>query len=233
MIDGDSHDPRRRVRGALLLAVSVLVTGCASLFEGPDAVVDRALTDDLRQRVDRTVVFGEVRQTPEAYVGRLVMFSGVVLGARRAKDRTEIEILHLPREEGRPPVRDRTRSEGRFLAIHPEFLDPAKFVAGLPMTVVGEVAGADVRPLDDGEYRYPLLLLKQLVTWQEPSSEDVQQDTYAAARPYAAPYHWWGPSSYYFGPFGPYPSSPYTNPAACPFCYYPPGGPYGAPATRR
>lgn len=208
------------------LGLVLSLQGCASLFGSGDAVVDRALTDELRQQIDHTVSFAQVLAAPDNYAGRVIMVSGIALKAKRAKDRTEIEILQLPREEGDPPVRDRTLSEGRFLAIHPAFLDPAKIEGGLPMTVIGEVKGAEMRPLDEGEYKFPVLEIKQLVTWAQPTESESRVYAAPPLRPYNSAYHWWGPNSYYFGPFGPYPSAPYTNPAACPFCYYPPGGPY-------
>lgn len=209
-----------------------LTAGCATWLGGPDEVVDRALTPELRQSIDRTLSFADIRTTPEAFLGRTVMLDGVVLSAKRAAERTEIELLQLPREAGRPPVSDRTLSEGRFLAIHPQFIDPARFEKGLPLTVVGTVAGVERRPLDEGEYRYPVVELKQLVTWDLSESEPDFRSGYAGMRPFASDHHWWGPNRYYFGPFGPYPTHPYTNPAACPFCYYPPGGPYTAPFPR-
>ncbi|MFO0775777.1 MAG: Slp family lipoprotein [Nitrospiraceae bacterium] len=205
------------------LVTALLSSGCASMYGGPDEVVNRALTPELRQQIDRTVTFADVREATDRVVGRTVMLDGLVLSAKRAADRTEIEMLQLPREEGRPPTRDRTQSQGRFLAIHPQFIDPARFEPGLVMTVVGEVQGAETRALDEGEYRYPVLALKQLVTWEVRDAPAAPQYAGGAMRPFASEHHWWGPTSYYFGPFGPYPSAPYTNPAACPFCYYPPG----------
>lgn len=217
---------------AIVLGGVTFLAGCSGLFGGPDAVVDRALSPDLREQIDRTIQFDQIRESPQSYAGRVVMWSGIALTARRAKDRTEIEILQLPREDGRPPVRDRTQSQGRFLAIHPEFLDPAKIEPGLPLTVVGEIKGSEIRPLDDGEYAFPVLELKQVVTWDQPASDTAPLYAYPQSRPFVSPYHWWGPGAYYFGPFGPYPTSPYTNPAACPFCFYPPGGPYLPPPPR-
>lgn len=219
-------------RSAATVSLLALTVGCASWYGGPDEVVERALTPELRGQVDRTVTFADIRNAPDAFAGRIVMLDGVVLSAKRSKERTEVELLHLPREQGRPPVMDRTLSEGRFLVIHPQFIDPARFTQGLPMTVVGTVSGAELRPLDEGEYRYPVLELKQLVTWDLSDPEPDPRVGYSGMRPFASNNHWWGPNSYYFGPFGPYPTHPYTNPAACPFCYYPPGGPYSAPFPR-
>ena len=52
------------------------------------------------------------------------------------------------------------------------------------MTVVGEVKGATTKPLDEGEYQYPVLD-KQLVDWNEVRTQE--RDTYYDS-PYAGRY---------------------------------------------
>ena len=76
---------------------------------------------------------------------------------KRTKSQTEIEILQLPTEGGQPSTTGRLRSEGRFLAVREEFLDPASMPPGIPVTVIGVVKGSTTRPLDDSEYVYPIL----------------------------------------------------------------------------
>ena len=53
------------------------------------------------------------------------------------------------------------------------------------MTVVGEVKGATTKPLDEGEYQYPVLDIKQLVDWNEVRTQE--RDTYYDS-PYAGRY---------------------------------------------
>ena len=47
-----------------------------------------------------------------------------------------------------------------------EFLDPAVIEPDSPLTVLGEVKGAVVKPLDEGEYQYPVLEIKHLINWK-------------------------------------------------------------------
>lgn len=92
------------------------------------------------------------------------MFSGVALGARRAQDGTEIQMLQVPTERGLSPSDRKAKSEGRFLAVQSNgFLDPAVIEKDAPLTVVGEVKGVKTKALDEGEYRYPVLDVKQLI----------------------------------------------------------------------
>ena len=90
--------------------------------------------------VDRTVSFQDVLVSPESYKGRVLVLGGEVLNAKRLHNSTQIELLQLPLEEGEEPSLDRQRSQGRFLALQQEFLDPATMAEGTRVTIVGEVS---------------------------------------------------------------------------------------------
>jgi outer membrane lipoprotein len=152
-------------RNVLSLLVVLLIAGCAS---------QRVVPDELEPLVDRAVTFAEVVAAPESYQGRVLVLGGEVLKAKRLKDGTQIELLQLPLDKNERPILDRQQSQGRFFAIQPEFLDPATIVAGTKMTIVGEVSGAKTDHLDDVEYRYPVVIVKHLHTWQEQSQEYVR-----------------------------------------------------------
>lgn len=84
----------------------------------PKDRLEKLIPADLMAKVDETVSFTDLRSTPSTYVGRVVMLSGVALNARLVKGGTEIEILQVPTDTGLTPSDQRTRSEGRFLAVH-------------------------------------------------------------------------------------------------------------------
>src|SRR6059058_1901022 len=108
------------VRALLIIGLIQLLTvsACAkSAHQTGRDLVDQVLPADVRQQIDSTVAFGGLEAAPSSYVGRTVMFSGIVLKVKRAKDWTEIEVLQLPAAPGGLPSDDRTGSEGRFLAI--------------------------------------------------------------------------------------------------------------------
>ncbi|MGE0469900.1 MAG: Slp family lipoprotein [Nitrospira sp.] len=152
-------------RNVLWLLVGLLIAGCAS---------QRVVPDELEPLVDRIVTFAEVIAAPESYQGRVLVLGGEVLKAKRLKDGTQIELLQLPLNKDERPILDRQQSQGRFFAIQPKFLDPATIVAGTKMTIVGEVSGAKTDHLDDVEYRYPVVTVKHLHTWQEQSQEYIR-----------------------------------------------------------
>jgi outer membrane lipoprotein len=148
---------RRRSLVSCWLVASILLSGCAS---------QRIVPDSMESLVDRTVSFHDVLASPESYKGRVLVLGGEVLNAKRLRDGTQIELLQLPLEDGERPSHDRQQSQGRFLAIQPEFLDPATMTQGTRVTIVGEVSGAKTDHLDDVEYRYPSLIVKHLHVWR-------------------------------------------------------------------
>lgn len=151
------------------LCAALLVSGCAkSAHQVRQDRLEKLIPADLMAKVDETVSFTELRSTPSSYVGRVVLLNGVALNARLVKGGTEIEILQLPTETGLTPSDQRTRSEGRFLAVQSKgFLDPVVIDKDSPVTIVGEVKGAITKPLGEGLYDYPVLDVQQLISWND------------------------------------------------------------------
>ena len=168
------------------VALLVTLTGCASTQEageGSDAQT-------------QALPFLQVKAAPDSLKGQAVVFGGDVLTARRLKDGTRIEILQLPLDRSARPGYDLAQSQGRFIAFQREFLDPATLPPGTRVTVTGEVSGSVTLPLDETDYTYPVIDIKQLRVWAR--SENVA--------PCICPYMM-GPGPYW----GPY-WSPYWRP---------------------
>ena len=147
---------RRRYLFSSWLVASILLSSCSS---------QRIVPESMEPLVDRTVSFRDVLTSPESYKGRVLVLGGEVLKAKRLHDSTQIEVLQLPLEDGEAPSLDRQQSQGRFLALRREFLDPATMAEGTRVTIVGEVSGEKTDRLDDVEYRYPTLIVKHLHVW--------------------------------------------------------------------
>lgn len=166
-----------------LLASAVLaLCGCASTDEAGDQ----------SPLPVSQLAFAQIKAAPETYKGQSVTFGGQVLAARRLKEGTRIEILQLPLTSSLQPTLDLTKSEGRFVAMQREFLDPATIPPGTFLTVTGDVAGSVTLPLDETEYTYPLVEVRNLRVWQP------HEDQPARIRPYMGPGPYWGP---YWSPF--------------------------------
>ena len=176
----------RLLARTLLSTVALFVTlaGCASTQEAGDG------SDAQTQ----ALTFLQVKAAPDSFQGQSVVFGGKVLTARRQKDGTRIEILQLPLDRSTRPGYDLTQSQGRFIALQREFLDPATLPPETRITVTGEVTGSVTLPLDETDYTYPVIDIKHVQVWA--GSEDMAP----RIRPYMGmgPGPYWGP---YWGPF--------------------------------
>jgi outer membrane lipoprotein len=144
------------------------------------------------------VTFVQVKAAPDSYRGQSVLFGGEVLNAKRLKDGTRIEILQLPLDHSGRPANDRTQSQGRFIAMHRDFLDPATVPPGTRLTVSGEVAGAMTLPLDETEYTYPVIEARRIDVVPPPEMARAWRQPY----PYMGRGPYWGPYGYpYSGPW--------------------------------
>jgi outer membrane lipoprotein len=183
-----------RISTAVLAMIAFgVLSGCA---------LPSVLPRELQSQVDSSVSFAQLKESPEQFRGRLVVFGGEVLSAKRLKDGTRIEILQLPLGDRHVPIHTRTASEGRFLAVQKDFLDPAKIPPGALLTIVGEVTGSTTLPLDETEYTYPVLDVKHLAVL--PDMDPALKVPYG--RPYFIyPYAGWRR----WGPLWPSPYDPY------------------------
>ena len=167
-----------------LLALLVMLAGCASTQEA-----------DERQGFN----FLQVKAAPDSFQGQPAIFGGKVLTARRQKDGTKIEILQLPLDRSMRPGYDLTQSQGRFIAIYREFLDPATIPPGTRVTVTGEVSGSMTQPLDETDYTYPVLTINRVQVWAASENVAPRIRPYMGGSyggPYWSPY--WNPWPYYW-----------------------------------
>lgn len=142
----------------LVAAVVLTVAGCAPTF--PPHVTDK---------IDRSVKFSDVLKNPQVYKGKTVMLAGTIIDVKAEKDGSAyIEIIERPKGRSGKPL-DTDQTEGRFMAVTKQFLDPAVYRKGRPITIVGEIIGDSVKPLGEMVYRYPLLRIDAAHLW-EPST---------------------------------------------------------------
>jgi len=157
-----------------LLTLLILLGGCA------------VVPWELRKEIDRSISFQELKENPDAYVGRRVLLGGEIIEAKNLKEQTELQILQKPLGSGDLPV-ETDESEGRFLVYHSGYLDPAVYRSGRYVTVVGEVMGEKSLRIGEADYRYPVMTSKFLHLWPR-------------ARRYYSPYYY----PYYYPPYYPY-----------------------------
>jgi len=159
------------------LSVLLISSGCAT-------------TEDLEPSGPR-LTYAQLRTAPETYRGQTITLGGKVLSAKRLKEETRIEILQLPLASSLKPTFDLSTSQGRFLATKKQFLDPATVPSGTFVTITGEVTGSVILPLDEMDYTYPVVEIKNLRVWS-------QEEEPPRIRPYIGPGYYGGP---YWSPY--------------------------------
>nr|WP_319494461.1 Slp family lipoprotein [uncultured Desulfobacter sp.] len=140
----------------ICLIVSVLATGCATI-----------ISEELSRQVDYSVSFETVFDNPEAVKGTIVLFGGEIVSTKNLKEGALVEVVQKPLDTGKKPkhVDD---SGGRFLALYDGFLDGEIYAKGRAVTVCGVVQGSRVSRLDEIEYNYPLIAVKEIHLWKQP-----------------------------------------------------------------
>lgn len=139
----------------LFVLILVIFSGCAQV-----------ISKDVRAQVDETLTVSRVQKNLEAYVGKMVLWSGTIIESKNLKGGTELEVLQKPAGFGGRP-KDVDYSEGRFLVINPGYLDVALYEKGRDITVAGEVQGKRTRIIGEIEYVYPVIAAKELHLWPE------------------------------------------------------------------
>jgi outer membrane lipoprotein len=164
----------------LLLSFIILLSGCAHV-----------ISKDLRTKSDLSLTLSQVRQNPNAFKGKLVVWGGEIIETVNQQDgTTQIEVFQRPLGwRGEP--KETVASEGRFLILADKYLDPYILRRGKKITVAGEMIGEKIKPLGEMDYRYLIVSSKQIYLWPE-----------YYYRPYPYTYYdpWWGYP--YWGGFG-------------------------------
>jgi outer membrane lipoprotein len=132
---------------ALIATLAVVLASTA----GCGHVIDK----HLRKVADKELTLPQVVPNPQQYHGALVIWGGYVLETQNDASGSALIVLETPLGGGEEP-KAREKSRGRFIARTPDLLDPALFEAGRRVTVAGRIVGAEVRPLGQTQYTYPV-----------------------------------------------------------------------------
>lgn len=138
-----------------LLVLPLLIAGCAH----------QGVSKESLRLADRSITYPALRENPEQFAGKFVHLGGTIAGVTNTASGGVIEIVEQPLDRSGKPG-DRSNSGGRYLARGEKFLDPLIFKPGLLVSLVGEVQGKKAGRLDNVEYHYPVILIKELHLWK-------------------------------------------------------------------
>ncbi|MEK6777266.1 MAG: Slp family lipoprotein [bacterium] len=191
-------DPLKRV---MTFRQTTCFAGLLFLLITASACVSMVVPPELRSKVNRAVLFGDIVRDPGRYNGELVVLGGVIISATNRQEGTEVEILQKPLLRTDEPV-DADETGGRFIGFYPGYLETAVYEKGRKVTVVGEVNGKVERPIGEVIYGYPVIRARKIHLWPE-----IKEDPYRYSPYWYDPFYYdpWGP----YGPGYPYPYYPY------------------------
>ena len=157
----------------LLMLISLAtINGCATV-----------ISEESRKLVDPIIQFSKLRENPDSYIGKNILAGGRIIGAKNTKEGAVIEIVQFELSgNGLPEVSSRT--SGRFLATSVDFLETTIFKRGRLITLVGEIKGKKILPIDEIEYVYPVVALREYYLWKDP---DYEKDMFYPPLPYYTP----------------------------------------------
>ncbi len=163
---------KSRLSWFLLFAFIFLLFGCAHV-----------ISKDLRTKSDPSLTLNQVRQNPDAFKEKVVVWGGEIIETVNQRDgTTQIEVFQRPLGwRGEP--KENGYSEGRFLILIDNYMDPYIFRRGKKITMGGEIIGEKTKPIGEMDYRYPLVSSKQTYLWPE---------YYYQPYPYTYYGSWWG-----------------------------------------
>jgi outer membrane lipoprotein len=164
-------------RIGIFTAMILCMVGCAHV-----------IPEEILEEVDTSITFSNLKSAPKAYRGRVVLLGGVIVGSVNRKDGTLLEVYQTEINQRGEPM-DIDISEGRFLALYEGFLDTAIYRKGRKVTIVGIVQGELIQRLDELNYHYPLVLIKEIHLWKEEYMKDYEYC------------HWGYGGSWWYSPF--------------------------------
>jgi len=145
------------------------------------------------QQVDERATFAEVLRDPDRFMGKKVLWGGVIAGTTNTQAGTLIKVRQADLDfETRP--KDLDTSQGRFLVKYDGFLDPAIYASGREITVIGEVVGKEAIPLGETHYTYPVIRAEEMHLWEERKGNPYPY--------YYDPWFWdYYPYPWFYGPY--------------------------------
>jgi len=140
---------------AIMVVSLFLLGGCSA-----------GISKQARSQVTFTRPFSEMQQHPDDFIGETAILGGKIIETTPLQGATELNVLQLSLDSQQRP-RDNDQSQGRFLVVSDQFLDPAIYAKGEFITVVGRLEASVKRFIGQREYLYPRLRAVEIKLWKK------------------------------------------------------------------
>lgn len=176
----------------LLLAVmaTLFCSGCTTI-----------ISEQSRKLVDTDARFDKIREAPETYIGKHLLIGGRIASIRNSQSGAQLEIVQFELDYSGAPL-NTFRSYGRFIATTTDYLEPLIYNRGAQITLVGEIKGKQTQRLDDMDYTYPVIAMREWYLW--PDADQYAGYRFPPLSPQYDPYFY----GYGYEPFLPRPFTP-------------------------
>lgn len=144
------------IAGSLLL---LMLHGCATPLDIGGA--DRDMTPQ-----------AAVKTFP-ANKDRAVAWGGSVVNAKNLADTTQFEVVGYPLDSNNRP-NTQAAPLGRFIVVHPGYLETADYAPGRVITVVGNLTETRSGKVGEATYVYPVVAANRVHLWpiETPASSE-------------------------------------------------------------
>lgn len=157
---------------------------------------------ELMRQVDESITLQEVKKSPSSYIGKQVLWGGVIVETKNRPEETTIIVRQAELDYERRPI-DLHQSAGRFLVKYQDFLDPTIFQSGREISVAGEITGVETIFTEGINLTVPVVLAKEIKLWEKPPKYIYVYPPYGHFYfYYRYPYHYH--HYYYWRPYRPY-----------------------------
>lgn len=159
-----------------------------------------AVSEKLRSQVDPQLTFSQLMQSPETYIGEIVILGGTVVMTRNYEEGSEIEVIQNDLDYSDYPVND-DQSRGRFLFFYNGYLESEIYAEGRKVTGAGKVKGVTEGKVGGQTYLFLVVEVEELKLWEEYiSSGPYYNYPYYGGYPYGG--HPFFYNRYYGYPYG-------------------------------
>lgn len=148
--------PTLPVRIITLLLAAPLFGGCATRFDigaAEQRITPQQAANNIGLVQNKTIAWG-----------------GIIVASKNLASQTQLEVLSYPLDENGRPQQE-VKAGGRFIALHPGYLELANYAAGRFVTMTGTASETRAGSVGEAHYVYPLLAIKTLFLWPTPEEE--------------------------------------------------------------
>ena len=119
------------------------------------------VSQKIRKGIDADIKFDSLIGDPNLFLGKRVLFGGVIVVTRNIKHGTELEIV----QKNIGPFGNLEAGDysgGRFLFFSKGYLEPEIYASGRELIGVGKVTGQKLGKVGDYSYNFPIIEVEEL-----------------------------------------------------------------------